>query len=232
MMKASTKKINLIYEVEYSRPAFSRIGAFVEQIEPIYDALSENLRVPSDAIIIQNENSIASAKIIVSLFSDSWIFESRLDGYKVQIFDLYDTDHFDLAVECTGKYSDAVAGFVSDTTPEFWNLRKSSWLSIDDDAVSAADFMDQFNPYGGNHDPFGIDSTNTDAHIIFECSNEEKFWNVAITLQKAIDPMASLFFDLSIVHSSGSKFEAADSQFQHLKSLSGAFSKKINLEIC
>ncbi len=229
-MKATVAKINLRYEVGYAQPLFSQIGTFLEQIEPIYDALRQDLSVPSDAITVENGNTFATAKITVSLFSGKWVFESRLDGYKVQISDLFKTEHYDFAVKCTGKFSGAVIGFIPNATPEFWQIQKSTWLNVDDSSESVTRFLNQFNPYGDSHDPFNIDSTKTETSARFECSNREKFWNVWIAMEKSIDPTATLFYDVLVNHFTGSLLEDMESQSQHLKHLSDAFLKKPNLE--
>ena len=57
-MKARIARFNAHYEVVFSRPAFSRITSFSQIIEPIYDAFSQEIQIPSDAIELENGNTL------------------------------------------------------------------------------------------------------------------------------------------------------------------------------
>ena len=77
-MKATVERFDVIYDVDFFRPAFNRIGTFTQILEPIYDALSRELYIPPDAIRVESGNTIASAFVTITLFSGKWVFEARM----------------------------------------------------------------------------------------------------------------------------------------------------------
>ena len=72
-MKATIVWFDAYYDVSFSRPAFSRLGSFAQIIEPIHDALCSEVPIPSNAISLENGNTIATAVVTVTLFSGNGI---------------------------------------------------------------------------------------------------------------------------------------------------------------
>ena len=96
-MKAQIVRIDARYEVAFSRPAFSQIASFAKIIEAIYDAFSSELKIPSDAIRLENGNTIATAGVTLTLFSGVSVFEAKLDGFKAHLLDLRSPETIDQA---------------------------------------------------------------------------------------------------------------------------------------
>ncbi len=88
-MNARVTRLDFHCDVIFARPVFSRVASFAQIIEPIYDAFStEGIRIPSDALRVDNGNSIATAKVSLSLHSGLQTFEARLDDYLTKTDDV------------------------------------------------------------------------------------------------------------------------------------------------
>ena len=230
-MKASIARFDAHYEVAFTRPAFSRIGSFAQILEPIYDALSEELAIPSDAIKIETGDSVASAVVTVTLFSGNCVFEVRLDGYKAHFLNLITTDHMNNVKRYTKSFEDAVSGFLTDGQPASWKISVPYWLKIESGVDAAEHLIDRLTWLPGNHDPFGIGSTKTESRVHFECINTENLWAIGVTVEKSALPNTDLFYEISANYIPGSHFDNFDKKTEHIETLNGVIAKKLDLEI-
>ena len=231
-MKATVKRFDVIYEVEYSRPAFNRISTFTQILEPIYDALSGELHIPSDAIRVESGNTIATAFVTISLFSGKWVFEARLDGYKAVFFDLQATNDLNLAKRYIDFFEDAVSRFLNNGNPANWRIGVPSWLKLEDSGVDVAvDLVNHLTWAQSNVDPFQIGSTKTESRVKFECLNKEQLWGVWVTLEKSALPDADLFYEVSATYYQGSQYDNLEKKSEHFENLFKVIAEKINLEL-
>ena len=196
-MKATTVRSDAYYEVVFSRPAFSGIGSFALILEPIHDALTEEIIIPSDAITIDAGNSISNSVVTVRLLSGNVIFEARLDGYKAHFLRLINSQDFDFALRCTRLFENAIRGFLSDGKPAIYRLITSSWLSLEGGVKAAEELVGGLTVISDNPDPFQISSTKTTSRLKFDCLNTDELWSIALTLEKSAIADADLFFEIS-----------------------------------
>ena len=231
-MKATVERFDVIYDVDFFRPAFNRIGTFTQILEPIYDALSRELYIPPDAIRVESGNTIASAFVTITLFSGKWVFEARMDGYKAAFFDLHTTEDLSKAKRCIYFFEDAVSKFLDNEGLAIWRIEVLSWLKFENGGVDAAvDLVNQLTWLSGDHDPFQIGSTKTESRVKFECSNKEKFWEVWITLAKSVLPDTDLFYEVSATYNQGSQYDSLDKKSEHFEKLFKAITEKLDLEL-
>ena len=231
-MKANVKRFDVNYEVEYSRPAFNQISTFTQILEPIYDALSGELHIPSDAIRVESGNTIATAFVTITLFSGKWVFEARLDGYRAVILDLQTATDLNNAERCIDIFEDAVSRFLNNGKPANWGIRVPSWLKFEDNGVDAAvDLVNHLTWFQGSVDPFQIGSTKTESLIKIGSLNKEQLWEVWVTLEKSALPDADLFYEVSATYYLGSQYDSLEKKSEHFGKLFKVIAEKINLEL-
>ena len=231
-MKATVKRFDVIYEVEYSRPAFNQISTFTQILEPIYDALSGELHIPSDAIRVESGNTIATAFVTITLFSGKWVFEARLDGYKAVFFDLQSAIDLNNAERFIAIFEDAVSRFLNNGKPANWRIRVPSWVKFEDNGVDmAVDLVNHLTWFQGNVDPFQIGSTKTESLVKIGSLNKEQLWEVWVTLEKSALPDAELFYEVSATYYQGSQYDNLDKKSKHVRKLFKVIAEKINLEL-
>ena len=231
-MKATVKRFDVIYEVEYSRPAFNQISTFTQILEPIYDALSGELHIPSDAIRVESGNTIATAFVTITLFSGKWAFEARLDGYKAVFFDLQSAIDLNNAERFIAIFEDAVSRFLNNGKPANWRIRVPSWVKFEDNGVDmAVDLVNHLTWFQGNVDPFQIGSTKTESLVKIGSLNKEQLWEVWVTLEKSALPDAELFYEVSATYYQGSQYDNLDKKSKHVRKLFKVIAEKINLEL-
>lgn len=228
-MKATVKRLDAHYEVTFARPAFSRVGSFAQIIEPIHDALSTETEIPADAIKFENGNTIASATVLVTLFSGNGIFEARLDGYKTHFFDLRTPNDVDRAKQCAELFERASSEFLSDARPGLWKLVLSSWLTVDGGTEAAEKLLRSLTWLPGNDDPFAIGATKTLSHVKFECFNTDRSWAVGVTVDRSALREANLFLEIATEYTPDAEFDSFEKKVQHILSTSGLVSTKLGL---
>ncbi len=227
-MNARIVRSDTHYEVGFSRPAFSRITSFAQIIEPIYDAFCTEFEIPSDAISLENGNTIATAGVTLTLFSGLSVFEAKLDGFKAHFLDLRSSDAIDRAKRHARLFEDVVCGFLADGVPAHSRLVTPSWLSIEGGIPAAEALVRRLTWLPDSDDPFEIEATNTRSLVKFECSNNQ-LWQIGITADKSALHEADLFLELSGEYASGSHFDSFDDKANHLGRVSRAAIGKLGL---
>lgn len=215
-MKARIERLDAFYEVEFLRPAFSRISSFVQIIEPIHDALSEELTIPSDAIRFENGDTIDTALVAAILSSPNCIMEARLNGYKAQFFDLKTPTNIDQAKRCMKRFETAVSGFLHDGNPITWRLEIPFWLAAEGGMGAIENMLRQLTWCSDKKDPFGINATATRSAVKFESYNREEFWSAGVYLDRAVLSSADMFVNISVEYGLGSKYNSFDDRVEHL----------------
>ncbi|MCY4301293.1 MAG: hypothetical protein OXC68_06100 [Aestuariivita sp.] len=228
-MKARTVRSDMHYEVAFSRPAFSRIASFFQIIEPIYDAFSSELVVPSDAISLQNGTTIATSGVTLSLFSGLSVFEAKLDGYKAHLIDLRSSEAINQAKRHVRLFEDAVSGFLTDSVRGHSRLMTPSWITLQGGAAAAKDLVRTLTWLPDSDDPFQIGATNTRSLVKFECLNDNDRYKIGITVDKSALPEADLFLELSGEYSSDSHFCNFDDKVTHLANISRTVIDKLDI---
>ena len=230
-MKATLSRIDTYYEVAFTRPAFGRLGTFAQIIEPIHSALSVETSIPSDAIRLENGNTISSACVSVSLFSGFWTFEARLDGYKAHFLDLRSSEDLDRANHSASQFETAVSAFLSDGIPANWQLVVPFWLQIEGGMDAAESIIRNLTWLPRSNDPFGIGSKRVSAQVKFHCFNLDQSWVMGISLDKSALPDAHLFCELSGGYTPGSQFETLDNKAKHIDAIARRVFGEIGLEV-
>ena len=228
-MKACIARLDAFYEVVFSRPAFSRISSFVQIIEPIHDALSQELIIPSDAMRIENGNTIDSAVVSLKLASPNFVMEARLNGYLAHFFDLRNPDDIERTKRCMRRFESAVSGFLQDGRPALWKLRARLWLIVEDGANATEHMIRQLTWRPNERDPFEIGATATHSVAKFDSSNEEEVWSVGIYLDKSALPEADLFLDISSEYGPRSIHVSFDDRAEHLSRIANTVCGKLGL---
>ena len=230
-MKAQIVRIDAHYEVAFSRPVFSRIASFSQVIEPIYDAFSSELSVPSDAISVEVGNSIATSRVTLTLFSGLSVFEAKLDGYKAHFLDLRSSDAIDQAKRHAKLFEDAVSGFLTDSVPGHSRLATPSWLTVEGGIVAAEALAKRLSWLPDSDDPFEIGATNTRSLVKFESMNSSELWKIGIAVEKSALPEAHLFLELFGEYASSSQFDSFDDKANHLASISRTVFDKLDITV-
>ncbi len=230
-MKARIARLDAFYEVVFSRPAFSRISSFVQIIEPIHDALSQELIIPPEAIRVENGNTIDSAFVSLNLASPNCVMEARLNGYRAHFFELRNLDNVKHAKRCIRHFESAASGFLQDGKPAIWKLRTPLWLVIEGGADATEYMIRQLTWCPNERDPFEIGATATHSVTKFDSSNKEEVWSAGIYLDKSALPEADLFLDVSSEYGLGSNHVSFDDRTEHLLRLVKAICGKLGLTL-
>lgn len=231
IMKARIARFDVHYEVNFSRPAFSRIASFSQIIEPIYDAFSSEMSIPSDAIKLENGNSIDTAGVTLTLFSGLSVFEAKLDGYKAHMVDLRSQESIDEAKRHAILFETAVCGFLADGTPRLSKLITPSWLSLDGGASAADALVRNLTWLPESTDPFQIGTTNVRSMVRFECSNTDEQLTVGVTVDRSALRKAHLFLEISNEFGVGTQFDNFDKKVDHLSYVTRSVFDKLGLEM-
>ena len=228
-MKTTVTRYDAYYEVTFSRPAFSGVGSFAQILEPIHDALSQEFFVPSDAISLENGNTIASATVTATLLSGNAVFEARLDGFKAHFFDLALVRDTNRAKRCVMLFENAVFSFLRDGLPARWRIGLPSWLTVEGGSDVAEDLVRQLTWLPRSQDPFEIGATKTLSHVKFDFINVDKFWAVSLAIDKSALPDADLFVEVIGVYTPGSEFTTFEEKMKHILTVSDLISNKLGL---
>ena len=230
-MKATLSRLDTYYEVTFARPAFSRLGSFAQIIEPLHDALSVGNTIPSDAIALENGNTISSAVVTASLFHGYWTFEARLDGYKAHFLDLRSRAAIDSAKQSASLFENAVSSFLSDGIPTSWRLVVPFWLKLEG-GMNAADIIIRHLTWLPDcNDPFGIGSTSVSSQVKFHCFNPGQSWAIGVSLDKSVLPDSHLFCEISGGYKPGAQFDSLDKKAEHIDAIFRQVCYKIDLEM-
>ena len=230
-MKATVSRIDAYYEVAFARPSFSRIGSFAQIMEPIYNALSMGNTIPSDAIRLENGNTISTAVVTVSLFSGLWTFEARLDGYKAHFLDLRSLEDIERVKHSASSFESAVGVFLNDGIPVSWRLVVPFWLQVEGGTDATDRIIRRLTWLPDSNDPFGIGSTKMSSQVKFQCFNPDQSWVVVISLDKSALPDAHLFCEISGGYTPGSQFDSLDKKAAHIDTIARSISYKLGLEV-
>ncbi len=230
-MKATIVRFDAYYDVAFARPAFSRLGSFAQIIEPIHDALSGEVLIPSDAISLENGNTIASSVVTVTLFSGNGVFEARLDGYKTHFLDLRLSEDIDKAKRCAMLFEGAASEFLDAGLPATWRLVMPSWLTVDGGIEAAEELVRSLTWLPGNDDPFAIGATKTLSHVKFECSNTKQSWVIGLTVDKSVLPSADLFLEVSSKYMPDSQYDTFGKKLDHIAAVMKAIFNTLGLTV-
>ena len=230
-MKVSVARFDAIYDVVFSRPAFSRVTDFVQIIEPIHDTFSKELFVPLDAIRVENGNTISTAGVIVTLLSGNCTFEVRLDGYKAHFKNLNSTEEIDRAKHLVNLFEYVVTEFLADGTPAVSEIRTPNWLVVEGGIEAAEKFVRRLTWLPDSVDPFKIGATKTSSQVNFESMCAEEAWNVGVRVEKSALSDADLFIEISNGFGPSSEFDNFQKKAEQFSSVSSDIMKTLGLSV-
>ncbi len=230
-MKAERIRLDAHYEVLFSHPAFGQMGSFAQIIEPIYNAISPEVSIPSDAIKLESGNTIANTGVTLTLFSGCYVFRTRLDGYDAYFTEIQSQKDIEQAKRYTKLFENAIRGFFTDSVSSYSKLVTSSWLTIDGGFVAADSLVRGLTSLPDACDPFQIGAKNTSStNVEFECFNNEQHWKYVITVARSALPEADLFLGFSGQYDSGCPFDSLDKKLDHITAVTRSIVEKLNLE--
>ncbi len=218
-MEARIVRLDTSYEVAFSRPAFSRIASFSQIIEPIYDAFSQEIQIPSDAIKLENGDTIATAGVTLTLLSGLHSFEAKLDGYKARFLDLRSPEAISQAKNYAKYFETAVCKFLTDAIPANRRLVTSCWLTVNGGMEVAENLIRSLTWLPEVPDPFGIGANRVHSPVKFDCSNRDERWNVGIFMDRSALPGTHLFLEFSANYKSGTQYDTLDRMREHVSSV-------------
>ncbi len=204
-MDACVDRTDLHCEEIFARPAFSRIGSFPQIIEPVYDAFdAAGFRIPADAMRIENGDSIATAKVSLSLRSGLHAFEARLDGFEAHFLDLKSPDAVEQAVQLARLFGDTVVVFLQDGEPSRTVIRTSRWLTVDGGYEAADSVVRSVALIHESDDPFRIGAHTMASQMTFACTNQDANWTAFVTVAGSQLPNTHLFLQVASEYAHGS----------------------------
>ena len=197
-MDTRVDRTDLHCEEVFARPAFSRVGSFPQIIEPVYDAFdAAGFRIPSDAMRIENGDSIATAKVSLSLFSGLHAFEARLDGFEAHFLDLKSQNAVEHAVELARLFGDTVVNFLPDGKPARTTITTSRWLAVGGGYEAADAVVSSVALVHESSDPFRIGAHTMASQVTFACANQDANWTAFVTAARSQLPDTHLFLQVA-----------------------------------
>ena len=197
-MDARVVRSDVHCEVVFARPAFSRVASFTKLIEPVYDAFTgAGIPIPADALCVENGNSMATAKVTLSLLSGFQTFEARLDGFEAHCLDLRSPEAIAHAKNSVRLFGNAVCEFLSDGLPDRYTITTPTWLTVDGGYDVADALVRSLALKTDSNDPFGIDAHTAPLQATFSCRNLDANWNATIMIAKSQLPDTQLFLQVA-----------------------------------
>ena len=237
-MEASIFRIDASYEVSFRIPALSQIGALSLFYKSLYEVFNQELRLPSDAIELQNGTSIATTAVVLTLPNGAGILEAKLDGFKAKFQDLsIQADEINRSIQYVKLFETAVKEFFADPSLEYCSLVVPVWLTIDesDNTESVEKLLRSLTRQSDSDDPFNIGATRVCPHLLFKCHNQEEYWDVGIHLEVSELPGSHLYvgfvggYSMSSQHLIDSQYANIEKQVEHLQSVSESVFDHLNL---
>ena len=231
-MDARVGRSDFHYEVVFARPAFSRVTSFTKVIEPVYDAFTgAGISIPADALCVENGNSIATAKVTLSLLSGFQTFEARLDGFEAHFLDLRSPGGGAQARESVKLFGNAVCGFLSDGLPDRYTITVPKWLKVDGGYAAADDLVRSLARKTDSNDPFGIGAHTIPSQATFSCTNLDANWTASIMIAKSLLPDTQLFLQVGAEYQSGSGLENFVDRAEHVAEIWNSVAGSLGLTV-
>ncbi len=230
-MKAHTVRLDAIYEVTFSRPAFEQMALFGRIIEPIYDAFCSDFLIDSDAIHLESGNTIANLRVTLTLLSGDIVFEARLDGYRAHFLNLRSLEAIQQAKKYISLFESVIYDFFTNAVPKRSRYLTPSWLTVEGGRMATETLVRSLTWLPKVDDPFQIGATKTSSVVKYACFNNDNKWQINITLDKSVLPEADLFLELSGEYELGTPFDSFDRLSEHLSTTSKSVIDKLNLTI-
>jgi len=220
------------YDVVFARPAFSQATSFAQIIEPIYDAFdAAGIQVPSDALCVENGNTIATAKVSLSLYSGLQTFEVRLDGFEAHALNLRSPALIERTKHLAQQFGDTVCHFLSSGIPDLYTISTPTWLTVDGGYDAAESLVRRLGWRPESSDPFGIGSRQVASPATFICENPDGNWAASIKIERSNYPETHLFLLVAVKYRPGSKFETFVDKAEHVDAIRRSVAESIGVTI-
>lgn len=231
-MNAVVDRTDFHCEEVFARPAFSRVTSFAQIIEPVYDAFdAAGFRIPADAMRIENGDSIATAKVSLSLFSGLHAFEARLDGFEAHFLDLKSPDAIELAVHLAKLFRDTTCAFLPDGVPDRTTITTPTWLKVDGGEDAADAIVRNVASKHESDDPFRIGAHTVASQVTFTCTNQDAGWTASNIIAKSQLPDTHLFLQVSSDYAQGSRPEQFFDRAKHVEEIWRSLAVSLGLTV-
>ncbi|MCY4139448.1 MAG: hypothetical protein OXF56_14455 [Rhodobacteraceae bacterium] len=231
-MDARVARLDFHCDVVFARPAFSRVASFTQIIEPLYDAFdAEGVRIPSDALCVENGNSIATAKVSLSLSSGLQTFEVRLDGFEAHFLDLRSPQAVEQAKQFAMLFDNAVSHFLSDGLPDRYTITTPTWLTVDGGYDAAEALIRRLGWQPELNDPFRIGAQRVTSQATFTCMNLAANWTASIKIERSQLPDTHLFLLVAAEYRQGSSPEKFVDRAEHVAGIWRSVAGSIGLSV-
>ncbi len=231
-MNARVTRLDFHFDAVFARPVLSRVASFAQIIEPIYNAFDAGgIRIPSDALFFENGNSIATAKVFLSLFSGSQTFEARLDGFEARALDLRSPELIERTRHLTQLFGDAVCHFLSGGLPDRHTISTPTWLTVDGGCDAAESLVRRLGWRPESSDPFGIGTQKVASPAAFICENLDGNWTASIKIERSQLPDAHLFLLVAVEYGQGSGFETFFDRAEHVDTIRRTVAEAVGLTV-
>lgn len=231
-MNAHVDRTDLHCEEVFARPAFSQLVSFAQIVEPIYDAFdAAGFRVPADALRVQNGDSIATAKVSMSLLSGRHTFEARLDGCEAHFYDLQSREAIDHAAQVARLFCDTICNFLSDGVHSRTVITARTWLTVDGGQDSAENIVRSVASSSESNDPFQIGAHTVPAQATFTCRNQDANWIASITIAKSQLPDSNLFLETALEYEQKSTYGQFADKAEHVEEIWRSVTASLGLTV-
>ncbi len=231
-MDARVGRSDFHCEVVFARPAFSRVASFTQVIEPVYDAFTgAGIPIPADALCVENGNSIATAKVTLSLLSGLQTFEARLDGFEAHFLDLRSAEAVAQARESVKLFGDAVCGFLSDGRPDRYTITVPTWLKVDGGYDAADALVRNIAWKTDSTDPFRVGAHTVTSQVTFACTNLDANWAAHIAIARSQLPDTDLFLQVAADYGPASRLKKLVDRAEHVAEIWNSVAGSIGLTV-
>ena len=231
-MNVHVGRYDLHYEVGFIRPAFSHISSFPQIIEPIFDAFSDaGVKIPTDALRVEQGDSIATAKVSLSLFSGTQTFEARLDGYKAHFHDLRSSDAIKLAKYHANLFSNTICEYLSDGDPEQTVITIPAWFIVKGGVEATDALISNIACRSASNDPFKVGADTVTSEVTFHCTNKKMKWDAVIIIARSQLPNTQLFLEVAVEYGPDSHPSDNFQRTEHVEGIWNSVANSLGLTV-
>ena len=231
-MDARVVRSDFHREEVFARPTFSRVTTFAQMIEPIYDAFTgAGVPIPADALCVENGNSIAAAKVTLSLLSGFQTFEARLDGFEAHFLDLKSPEAIEQARQRARLFGNTICEFLQDGVPAQNTITIPTWLTVDGGYDAADALVRSIAWKTDSNDPFRIGAHTALSQATFACMNLDANWTASIMIARSLLPDTQLFLQVAAEYGPASRPEKFVDRAEHVAEIWNSVAESIGLTV-
>jgi hypothetical protein len=230
-MKATVKRLDILHEILFAKPAFELARSAPEVLRIFYESISPRYQIPAEHMSVVASNVLSDLVIRLGLFQNTATLEIRPQKMLLLFTNIRDKESVQVIKDVLALAYDARQKVIPDAVAGTSRFLLHAWLSVEGGEAAARNALKKSAVPASAICPQTLGAEVVTHHLKANVVNEADRWDMLIFGEPSAIPEAHIFVSVDISFRAGTTYSMLGSQIEFVEGILPKVFKSIDLEI-